>query len=102
MNDSKPPPLERHRSDDEPNKPFTITRSLPLYWLLSVLAALIGQAAVVYFAQQRQGELIQGMTGELKQVVTAISTSNIKDVEHDFRLSDHERRLQALERKAPQ
>lgn len=98
MNETKPPPLERHRSDDEPNRPFTITRSLPLYWLLSVLAAMIMQAAVVYFAQQRQGELIQAMTGELKQVVQAVNTSNVKDVEHDFRLSDHERRLQALER----
>lgn len=87
---------EHHRPDDGP---VTITRSIPLTWVLSVLAAVIGQAVVVYFTQQRQGELLQDMARELKQVSTTLGVSSSKDVEHDFRLSDHERRLQAIERK---
>jgi hypothetical protein len=99
MNDTKPTPLERRRRmDDDPESPFTITRAIPLPWLLSGIIAIIGQAGVVYFAQQRQGELIQAMTIELKAVSQAVNTSTVKDVEHDFRLNDHERRLQAIEK----
>lgn len=87
---------DHHRPDDGP---VTITRSIPLTWVLSVLAAVIGQAAVVYFTQQRQGELLQDMARELKAVSATVSASSSKDVEHDFRLSDHERRLQSIERK---
>ena len=90
------PETEHHRPDDGP---VTITRAIPLTWVLSVLAAIVAQAAVVYFTQQRQGELLQAMAIELKQVSTTVSNSGTKDVEHDFRLADHERRLQALERK---
>lgn len=99
MTEPSPSSLDRRRADDDQHGgPFTITRAIPLWGLLTVLGALIGQGVVVYFAQQRQGELILAMTVELKQVVQAVNTSNVKDVEHDFRLSDHERRLQVLER----
>lgn len=93
--ESRPTPLETKRADDGTIIP--IMRALPLYWLLTVLAAFFGLAATIYFSVQRQGELIQAMTVEVKQLTTAVSQSSIKDAEHDFRLADHERRLQAIE-----
>lgn len=100
MSDTRPSPLEHKRREDGDVLP--ILRTIPLTWLLTAMAGFIGQAAIVYFSVQRQGELIQALTVEVKQLNANATTGGLKDAEHDFRLADHERRIQTLEvRKTP-
>lgn len=92
----KTPTETTHRTDDGP---ITITRSIPLPWILTVLAAIAAQATIVYFTQQRQGEILQGVGIDVKQLSATVNAQASGKIEQDFKLADHERRLQALERK---
>lgn len=77
---------------------------VPLPWLLGGALFLGGQAAILYFGQIRQGELIAeqsskitDMTKQVRDLNTLIGSNNLKDVEHDLKLADHERRMIVLE-----
>lgn len=91
-------PAEAHRPDDDDGR-ITITRSIPLPWVLSVLAAIAAQATVVYFTQQRQGEILQTVAVEVKQLSSIVNTQASGKIEQDFKIADHERRLTTIERK---
>ena len=77
---------------------------VPITWLIGGLGVICIQAAVVYFGQVRQGEILQEQSltirelskqlGHLSQLITS---TNVKDVEHDMKLNEHERRITALE-----
>jgi flagellar basal body-associated protein FliL len=86
--------------------PIKITREIPLYWVLSVVAAIVGQGALVWFTQKSQGDLIaqqnesiKQLTAELRAVTTDLNTGRVKDLEHDLKIADHERRLATLEKR---
>lgn len=101
--ESGPIPLHasrHHRRAEDPSS-FTITRAIPLPWVLGVIFAIAAQAAVVYFTQQRQGELIVTLTTEVKTLTASVNTNNVTDVKHDFKIADIERRLESLERRKP-
>ena len=77
---------------------------VPFTWLLGVGAFLAVQAATIYFGQQRQAELIQQLSAsnvelvsQIKSLSAQIAGKDIKDVQHDMQLSDHERRLSRIE-----
>lgn len=95
--ENKPPDHPTHRAED--GGQITITRTIPLPWILTVLAAIAAQATVVYFAQQRQGEILQGVGIDVKQLSATVNAQASGKIEQDFKLADHERRLQAIERK---
>ena len=93
------------RSDDPPVK---ITREIPLPWLVGIVAAGFLQAALMYFKQETQGaaieklslsqtEEIRKLSTQVQQLSTDIGTKNLKDVEHDLKIADHERRVLSLE-----
>jgi hypothetical protein len=82
---------------------------VPLTWLIGSLGIICGQAAIVYFSQIRLGEkfeeqnaTIKDLTKQMREMNQLIGSTNIKDIEHDLKLSDHERRLQNLESRASQ
>jgi hypothetical protein len=84
--------------------PIKITREIPLPWVLSVVAAIVAQGAVVWFTQKSQGELItqqsesiKALAVELRAVTNDLNTGRVKDLEHDLKLADHERRLGTVE-----
>lgn len=77
---------------------------VPLTWLLGVMAVIVGQAAAVYFAQQRQGELIvilaesnRELAAQVRVLSVLLNNKDIKDVQHDLQLADHDRRLLSIE-----
>jgi hypothetical protein len=86
------------------DSPLRIKWEVPLPWLIGGIVLICFQSAVVYFGQIRQGELILDQSAKiaelskkLGEVSTLIGTNNVKDVEHDLKLADHERRLQIAE-----
>jgi hypothetical protein len=77
---------------------------VPLPWLIGGIVVICVQAAIVYFAQVRQGELlaeqsitIRELLKQVKEINLLITSGNLKDVEHDLKISDHERRLNYVE-----
>lgn len=92
---------------DAADSGIRIRWEVPLPWLISGMALICAQAAVVYFGQVRQGELqqsqsiaIKEMTKEMRDLNSLITSNNVKDVEHDLKLADHDRRIQAVEVRA--
>lgn len=84
------------RSDDPPIK---ITREIPMPWLIGIIGAGFLQAVLVYYKQDAQAEAIVKLTAEVRQLSTDIGSKNLKDVEHDLKIADHERRILSLESK---
>lgn len=90
--------------ENSDTSPVRIKWEVPLPWLLGVLAIIVAQAGIVYFGQIRQAEILveQGATikdvlRQVRDLSALISSNNVKDVEHDMKIADHERRLQAAE-----
>lgn len=86
------------------NDRLRIKYEVPLTWLLGVVGFMLAQAAMMYYGQQRQGELIVALTTsntelatQIKALSAQLSTKDLKDVQHDFQLLDHERRIVNLE-----
>lgn len=82
------------RSDDPPVK---ITREIPLPWLVGIVAIGVFQAILIWFNQQAQTEQIKTLGSDVRALSVDIGAKNLKDVEHDLKLSDHERRIVGLE-----
>lgn len=85
---------EHHRQGDPPLK---VTREIPLPWLAGVIVGLIVQAVTVLLTQQNQSQAIKDMTTELRELRAEARAGGIKTVEHDLKLSEHERRITKLE-----
>lgn len=90
--------------ENSEKSPVRIKWEVPLPWLLGVLAIIVGQAGIVYFGQIRQAEILVEQSSAIKDVLrqvrelnSLISSNNVKDVEHDMKIADHERRMQAAE-----
>lgn len=81
-----------------------IGQELPLPWLLGIIAIIGAQAVAVYYQVARQGELVADLIKQVSQLSSDIGAKNLKDVEHDMRLADHDRRMltiESLTRKPP-
>lgn len=99
-NETKPGELfAMHRSSDPPIK---VTREIPLWGILSVAAAICGQAAIVWFTQKEQGRLLNEAIGQIQQMRAEMSSLTLKNVEYRYEISDLQRRVSNLEKgKAP-
>jgi hypothetical protein len=84
-----------HIRDGDP--PIKVNREIPLWGLICVIAVIAGQAVTLWFGQQRQAEVLNEMSAQVRQMSLDLGARNLKDVEHDLRLADHERRLLASE-----
>jgi hypothetical protein len=84
-----------HIRDGDP--PIKVNREIPLWGLICVIAVIAGQAVTLWFGQQRQAEVLSEMSAQVRQMSLDLGARNLKDVEHDLRLADHERRMLAAE-----
>lgn len=91
-----------HRATDK--GPIHVGREIPLPWLIGAALSIVGQAVLIWNGQEKQAESIARMTTQLteqtKQIQSLsveIGAKNLKDVEHDLKLADHERRISVIE-----
>lgn len=82
-----------HRESDPPGSLYRVTREVPLTWLIGLVAAGIAQAALIYFKQNDQEKLLTGLRDEIRILNTAVTAKDLKDVEHDLRIADLQRRM---------
>lgn len=80
-----------------PPAPILVTREVPLYWLLSVIGAILVFAGTVYFTQQRQGEVLVELRDQVKLIAASIDARAVKEQEYGFRITDLEHRVTKLE-----
>lgn len=83
-----------------------VTRDIPLPWLIGLVAAGIAQAVLMYAGQQRQAELIQdqsakisSLTVQIQGLVEQVNKVNLANVGYEYRITDMDRRLRAVEEK---
>lgn len=93
--------IETHHRSGDP-EPVRITREIPLAWLIGTAFLLVVQAVTLYVGQQAQAEAIRVLSGEVKELRVLVQNGSVKDVEYGLRLDDHERRMQAVERRQAQ
>ena len=91
-------------NEDPTMSPIRIKWEVPLPWLISGAVLMFIQAMFLYFGQIRLGELqveqsvsIKELAKKVGELSVLIGSNNLKDVEHDLKLADHERRMQSLE-----
>ena len=84
-----------HRAVD--GEPVKITREIPLWGLLCSLGAFAFQAILLWSGSHEQVTQIQALTVEIHELRSAVTAGSLKTVEHDVKLTDHERRIQQLE-----
>lgn len=106
---------DNSRASEQQDGGFRVRWEVPLPWLISGMVLICAQAAIVYFGQIRQGELqqeqaiaikelrleqsasIKELTRQVRELSQIITINNVKDVEHDLKLADHDRRLTLIE-----
>jgi hypothetical protein len=86
-----------HRHDDGPM--VRVTREVPLPWLVGLVAVGIANAAVMYYKQSEQDKKISDILVEVRSMTAAVNQGNLKDVEHDLKIADLQRRVVVLETK---
>lgn len=93
--------VQPHRQNDPP---VHIDRKIPLWGLLTALAIVAVQAVLMYIEQREQGVALRSIIStqsdtnkQLTEVAKELGNKNLKDVEHDLKLADLERRTAAIE-----
>lgn len=93
--------MQSRRSDDSA---ITIERKIPLWGLIGLAGALLGQGVLTWSGQREQAiemrhqsEQIKELTIEVKALTLQVSAKDGKDVEQDLRLNEISRRLIAVE-----
>lgn len=92
-----------HRdTDNEAN--LHINRTIPLWGIVTLLGMVALQAISLYYGQASQGEKIAGVqvsvtaiNVKLDSVQVAQNKSDLKDLEHDFKITSLTNRIAALE-----
>lgn len=81
-----------------------ITREVPLWSLASAIGLVALQAVGLYYRQDdlaktqiTQNESIRSLTAEVKSLGAAISAKDMKDLEHDYKIVDLDRRVTKTE-----
>lgn len=107
--DTTDPPQEsamQHRATDR--GPIHVGREIPLPWLIGAAGAVVAQAALIWLGQEKQADAIGRMTTtiaeqtkQIQSLSVQIGDKNLKDVEHDLKLADIERRLGFVESRKP-
>lgn len=88
-----------HDTEDSPQSRWRISKDIPVVWLLGGAVAVVLSFAQTYAGQLRVIEKINEMSITLNTLSAQAGKKDMKDVEHDLRISDHERRLLVLEQR---
>jgi nitrate/nitrite transporter NarK len=91
------------RSSDEGGNVGPALRQIPVTWLASLAIGLVGHAITMWVAVEknidatvRASVAVQDLAKETRELRVEIGRNNSKDIEHDYKLADHERRLGEL------
>jgi hypothetical protein len=92
------------RATDTNAGPVKIVREIPLWGIVMLAMALLGQALLMWRGQSEQALRLETMTeklteftSELKALNTRAGANEVRNAERDAQLKDHERRLLLLE-----
>ncbi len=92
------------RATDQNAGPVKIVREIPLWGIISVALALMGQGLLMWTGQREQAVRLETMnnslgefTAELKALNTRAAANEVRNAERDAQIKDHERRLLLLE-----
>lgn len=94
------------------NLGIRISRTVPVWAVITGLCFLVAQAVALQLGQSSQGEKILNLSSSLREQTQTIkdldakvsnlsvdlTKANLKGVEYDFRLNDLDRRINTLER----
>lgn len=91
-----------HRSTDPEG--ITIDRKIPLWGVLTLVGALVGQAILMWNGQnmqaqemRHQSEQIQDLAQQVKAMATQLATKDGTDIGQNLRIDELGRRVGALE-----
>lgn len=95
-------PMTTRATDSE--KPVHISREIPLWGILCGLGVFALQAVSLYYGQVSQGEKliavqqnVATISAKLDTIVTNQGQSNLKDLEHDLKITALQNRIAAIE-----
>lgn len=87
--------------DTTDEAPMKLNREIPIPWLIGGVITFIVQAVTLWISVQNQGQAIRDLVTEVRELRTDARSGGLKVVEHDLKLSDHERRIAQLEARKP-
>lgn len=83
---------------------ITIDRKIPLWGVICIIGAFIGQGVLVWNGQnlqaaeiRHQSEQIKFLTEQVKVMAAQLATKDGVDIKQDFRLDELDRRVLMLE-----
>lgn len=95
---------DRMPLDGDRRAGITIDRKIPLWGILSLLAAIAAQGGIVWSGQREQAvemrhqsEQIKGLAIQVERLGAQLATKDSKDIEQDLRLNELSRRVLTLE-----
>jgi hypothetical protein len=74
-----------------------IDRVIPLPWLVGMMAAIVAQAAALYYGQQQTIEKVGELRADVRSLNGSAAVAATRDVEHTMRLQALERRVDVIE-----
>jgi hypothetical protein len=90
-------------SDEESPKlapsQWHITKDVPVIWLMGSVAAVVLSFAQTYSSGQRVIEKMTEMSITLNTLSAQANKKDLKDIEHDLRINDLDRRMLAIEQR---
>jgi len=84
-----------HRSMDDDG--ITITRNIPLTWVLSVIGSILVWAVLQYVSYSKLVDKVDLMTTKIAELSIQLGTTSAKNIEQDMLISDIKRRLDLLD-----
>lgn len=84
-----------HRSMDDDG--ITITRNIPITWVLSVIGSILIWAVLQYVSYSKLVDKVELMTTKIAELSIQLGTNNAKNIEQDMILGDLKRRLDILD-----
>jgi hypothetical protein len=92
----------RRSTDDAHSGPSL--RQIPVTWLVSLCIGLVGHAATMWLAVEknidatvRTSSAVNELVKETRELRVEIGRTNIKDLEHDYKLENLKSRLDELD-----
>lgn len=74
-----------------------VIRSIPLPWVITTLATLIFSSGVLYNSINEQTKVIAELSGSVKSLSAQLAAKDVRDMQQDTKIAEHERRLTLLE-----
>jgi hypothetical protein len=84
-----------HRSMDKDG--ITITRNIPITWVLSVIGSILIWAVLQYVSYSKLVDKVELMTLKVTELTTQLSVTSAKNIEQDMFIADIKRRIDLLD-----